>query len=76
LTKQLEVGFCITLEPGLYFIDLLLNKLKRTKNAEFINWTKVENFKKFGGIRIEDDLIIKQDGVENLTRDAFNLCLK
>lgn len=71
LTKTLEPRFCITMEPGLYFIDILLNKIKHTESGKLINWTKVEEFKKYGGIRIEDDVIIHDQSVENLSRDAF-----
>ena len=71
LTKDLELGFCITMEPGVYFIDMLLKKLAATKHASLVNWDKVEAFKKYGGIRIEDDVIIKEKGIENLTRNAF-----
>jgi Xaa-Pro dipeptidase len=72
LTKTLEARFCITMEPGLYFIDILLNKIKDTDAGKLINWIKVEQFKKYGGIRIEDDVIIHKQSVENLSRDAFN----
>lgn len=71
LTKSLEIGFCITMEPGLYFIDILLNKIKQTEHSKLINWAKVESFRKYGGIRIEDDVVIHQKSVENLSRDAF-----
>jgi len=71
LTKKLEPGFCVTIEPGFYFIDLLLNRLQVTKNASYVNWSKIEKFKKYGGIRIEDDVIITDDSADNLTRQAF-----
>ena len=57
-----------TIEPGLYFIPILLKKISGNKS---INWRKVERFMPFGGIRIEDNVHIKKDGVRNLTRDAF-----
>jgi len=59
------------MEPGIYFIDLLLNKLSTTKHASLVNWSKVDAFKKYGGIRIEDDVMITGTGTENLTRKAF-----
>jgi len=71
LTKILEPGFCITIEPGVYFIDLLLNQLSETKHGKQVNWAKVDAFKMFGGIRIEDDVVIKSDSTENLSRIAF-----
>jgi Xaa-Pro dipeptidase len=71
LTRILEEGFVVTMEPGLYFIDQLLNQAKADSRNSKINWLRVHNFRKFGGIRIEDDLAITDTGSENLTRDAF-----
>lgn len=68
-TRVIEPRQVMTIEPGLYFIDSLLDDLKTTDNAEFINWEKVATFKPFGGIRIEDNIIIHQGHVENMTRD-------
>ena len=71
LTRVVEPGWCFTIEPGLYFIDSLLAELKNGENAKFVNWDKVDAFRKFGGIRIEDDVIVTETGRENLTRTAF-----
>jgi len=61
-----------TVEPGLYFIPALLNKLRQSEHATKINWTRVDEFIPFGGIRIEDNIVVHADGsLENLTRDAF-----
>ncbi len=60
-----------TIEPGFYFIDTLLAELKKSENARYMNWTKIDSFRKFGGIRIEDDVVVTDTGHENLTRDAF-----
>ena len=68
LEKKLVASEVITIEPGLYFIPGLLNKLK-LENSVAINWSKVEQFMPFGGIRIEDNILINQTGEpENLTR--------
>ena len=57
-----------TVEPGIYFIPTLLKKVSGNGS---INWCKVERFIPFGGVRIEDNVHIKKDGVRNLTREAF-----
>ena len=53
------------------FIESLLAELQKSENAKYVNWTKVDDFRKFGGIRIEDDLVVTDDGHINLTRQAF-----
>ena len=55
----------------LYFIDQLLGELRESKLADQLNWKTVDAFRKFGGIRVEDDVRVLADGVENLTRDGF-----
>lgn len=61
-----------TVEPGVYFIPALLEKLRQGEHANKVNWSRVEDFLPFGGIRIEDNIIVQADGsLENLTRDAF-----
>ena len=71
LTRILEEGFVVTMEPGIYFIDQLLDEAKADGRGRQINWPRVESLRKFGGIRIEDDLAITREGCENLTRDAL-----
>jgi Xaa-Pro dipeptidase len=71
LTRVLEENFVVTMEPGLYFIDQLLEQARADRRGAKINWARVEQFKKFGGIRIEDNLAITANGCENLTREAF-----
>lgn len=61
-----------TVEPGLYFIPAYMQKLKAGEDAGAINWSRAEEFVPFGGIRIEDNIVVHSDGtLENLTRDAF-----
>ncbi len=65
LGRRLQEGFVITNEPGIYFIPQLIDKWKAEKiNTEFINFDKLEDYKTFGGIRIEDDLLITKDSCE------------
>jgi len=71
LTRVIDPRMVFTIEPGLYFIDSLLADLRTSENAKYVNWTKVDDFRKFGGIRIEDDVVVTDSGYINLTRDAF-----
>ena len=61
-----------TIEPSLYFIPSLLQKLKVGEHKDLINWPRAEAFIPYGGIRIEDNIVVHDNGrLENLTRDAF-----
>ena len=68
LTRNIEPGQVFTVEPGLYFIPMLLDAIEE---RDAVNWDKVEPFLGCGGIRIEDNVVVAADGVENLTRPAF-----
>jgi len=63
LARKLEPGFVLTNEPGIYFIPALIDQWRgEGKFTEFINYDKVETYKDFGGIRIEDDVLVTRDG--------------
>ncbi len=63
LGKQLEAGYVLTVEPGLYFIPELIDLWKaENKLTQFIDYSKVETFRDFGGIRVEDDVLITANG--------------
>jgi Xaa-Pro dipeptidase len=71
LTRDLEPGFVVTIEPGIYFIDMLLDELKDKGLGPSVNWEQVERFKPYGGIRIEDDVVCTEGAPRNLTREGF-----
>ena len=63
LGKRHKPGFVFTIEPGIYFIPALIDLWKKEgKFTDFINYDKVETYKDFGGIRIEDDILVTETG--------------
>lgn len=61
--RRLQEGFVITDEPGCYFIPALIDKWRAEKmHTDFLNYEAIESFKDFGGIRLEDDILITADG--------------
>ncbi len=69
MTRPIEERMVFTIEPGLYFIDSLLAKLKA--HGDCVNWDLINALRPFGGIRIEDNVLVTESGCENLTRAAF-----
>jgi Xaa-Pro dipeptidase len=61
----------VTVEPGFYLIDQLLNEAKLKPIGRMIEWQRVEQLKPFGGIRIEDNVVARHGASENLTRRGF-----
>ena len=70
-TRRIDVNHVITVEPGLYFIPVLLEALGDTDAGKDVNWEKVDAFRPYGGIRVEDNVCVGEEGTENLTREAF-----
>ncbi|MBS1200158.1 MAG: pepQ [Proteobacteria bacterium] len=71
LTRDLAEGFVVTIEPGVYFIDLLLAAARADRRAALIDWDRVEALRPCGGVRIEDNVVALAGGPRNLTREAF-----
>ena len=71
LTRELVPGMAVTIEPGLYFIDMLLEELKEKSLGASVNWDRVAQFRPYGGIRIEDDVVCTDGDPINLTREGF-----
>lgn len=72
-TSTIEVGQVFTIEPGCYFIEALLAPLRTGAHAALVNWDAIAALSPFGGIRIEDNVAVHADRIENLTRDAFRM---
>lgn len=73
-TSNFAIGSVSTVEPGVYFVPSLLAKLKESPLAGEVNWNRVGDFLPYGGVRIEDNVLIEETGVENMTRAAFEKC--
>ncbi len=67
LARKLQPGFVLTVEPGIYFIPELIDQWKaEKKHADFINYSALEKYRTFGGIRIEDNVLITEKGYQIL----------
>lgn len=71
-TSTIEAGQVFTIEPGFYVIDALMSQLKSSDREKLVDWKKVDELRPFGGIRIEDNVVVKTNGVRNLTREAYS----
>lgn len=70
-TSTIEVGQVFTIEPGVYIIDPLLAPLRDDERARLLDWKAIDELRPFGGIRIEDNVLVEAKGIRNLTREAF-----
>jgi Xaa-Pro dipeptidase len=70
-TSTIEVGQVFTIEPGLYIIDALIDQVRKDDRAGLVDWGALDELRSFGGIRIEDNVLVEAKGVRNLTREAY-----
>lgn len=68
-TRVLQPGMVLTIEPGLYFIDSLLAPWRSGELKQHFAWDRIDALKPYGGIRIEDNIVIHEKRIENMTRD-------
>lgn len=70
--RRLQPGFVMTDEPGIYFIPALMDKWKAEHmHTDFLNYDRIEQYRDFGGIRIEDDILVTDDGCRVLGKDII-----
>lgn len=70
-TSVIEPGQVFTIEPGIYIIDPLLAPLQADDRRDLVDWGAIAELRPFGGIRVEDNVMVQDHGVRNLTREAF-----
>jgi len=66
--RDLQQGNVITVEPGVYFIPMLLDMSRTGQHSSFFNWKLIDQLMRYGGVRVEDDILITGTGHQNLTR--------
>ncbi len=69
--RTIEPGQVLTIEPGIYFIPMLLRPLREGPDAAAIDWATVEALTPLGGVRVEDNVLVTSAGARNLTREAL-----
>lgn len=77
LARKLQPGFVLTVEPGIYFIPALIDKWQEERiNTSFINFDKVKEYRNFGGIRLEDDILVTESGYRLLGKKRIPVSIQ
>ena len=70
-TRTIEAGHVFTIEPGLYFIPMLLRRFRSGPEAQAFDWARIDALTPFGGVRVEDNVLVTAAGPRNLTREQL-----
>jgi Xaa-Pro dipeptidase len=70
-TSDIALHQAFTIEPGIYFVEPLLAALRARPEASIVDWNAVDALTPLGGVRIEDDVVVREGGVRNLTREQL-----
>jgi len=68
-TRVLQSGMVLTIEPGLYFIESLIALWRSGEFSRHFAWDRINALKPYGGIRIEDNIVLHEQRIENMMRD-------